>query len=158
MCAVSFQKRIPQRLPSEDYLGPLAAHVTIVTRERRPLFQNDELASLCLAAMEGSVSAYRTQLHAYCLMPDHVHLLIELPAGVSLEKVVHHFKTVSGFALKRATGEPAWQTSYYDHILRREEALEDVAAYIWGNPVAQGIVENAEDYRWSGPREAIVQA
>ena len=91
-------------------------------------------------------------------MPDHVHLLIEIPEHTSLEDVIHHFKTVSGFALKRITGEPAWQTSYYDHILRREEALEDIAAYIWANPVTEGLVEDAREYPWSGPRESIVQA
>ena len=91
-------------------------------------------------------------------MPDHVHLLIEIPEGISLEKIIHHFKTNSGYALKQTTSMPAWQPSYYDHILRREEALEDVAAYIWSNPVAAGLIENAHDYPWSGPPGLFVQA
>jgi REP element-mobilizing transposase RayT len=91
-------------------------------------------------------------------MPNHVHLLIEIPHGVSLERVIHHFKTTSGFAIKRTIGVPAWQTSYYDHVLRREEALENVAGYIWPNPVTAGLVETADKYPWSGPRDALAQA
>ena len=116
------------------------------------------MASICLTAIQKSVSAYDAQLHAYCLMPDHVHLLIEIPEGISLEKVVHHLKTTSGYAIKQITGFSAWQTSYYDHILRREEALDDVARYIWSNPVTAGLVDDAGAYAWSGPREAFVQA
>jgi REP-associated tyrosine transposase len=158
MCGVLPRSRISQRLPSEDYFGPLGAHVIIVTRERRPLFEDNELASVCIAALQKTASTHEVLLHAYCLMPDHVHLLIEILERISLEKVIHHFKTTSGFAIKQITGLPAWQTSYYDHILRRQEALEDVATYIWSNPVSAGLVEDAGDYPWSGPRDAFIQA
>jgi REP element-mobilizing transposase RayT len=117
------------------------------------LFSDDTLAGLCLEALDRTSARFGVSLHAYRFMPDHAHLLLEVPDGVSLEKVVHHFKTVAGYALKRLTGESPWQTSYYDHILRREEALEDVAAYIWENPVNAKLVEGARDYRWSGPGE-----
>jgi putative transposase len=152
------RNRKSPRLPSDEYLGPLAAHVVIVTRQRLPLFREDELAATCLKALENSTETYQAILHAYCLMPDHVHMLIEIPESVSLEAVVHHFKTTSGYSLKQMTRLPAWQTSYYDHILRSEEALENVAEYIWGNPVTAGLVENAWDYPWLGPRAPNLQA
>lgn len=69
----------------------------------------------------------------------------------------HGFKQLSGFRLKQETGAPAWQTSYYDHILRREEDLLDVANYIWDNPVRAGFVAQANRYEWSGPRGALEQ-
>lgn len=43
-----------------------------------------------------------------------------------------------------------WQRSFYDHALRREETLSDVARYIWHNPVRAGLVMRARDYPWSG--------
>ena len=49
----------------------------------------------------------------------------------------------------------AWQRSYYDHILRREEAIQDVEHYIWGNPVQAGMVENVLAYPYSGPCEVM---
>ena len=56
------------------------------------------------------------------------------------------------------TGDFAWQISYYDHILRREEALIDVAKYIWMNPVTAGLASSPELYPWSGPAEMLAQA
>jgi REP element-mobilizing transposase RayT len=152
------RSRHPLRLPEDHYLGPLAAHVTLVTRQRLPLFDDDALALTCVKAIETSAARYAATVHAYCLMPDHLHVLIEITDGISLESVIHHFKTVSGYALKRLTGETPWQNSYYDHILRREEALEDVAAYIWMNPVTAGLVREEREYAWSGPRDSLVRA
>ena len=48
------------------------------------------------------------------------------------------------------SGRKLWQRSFYDHALRKEESLNDVARYIWENPVRAGIVATAVDYAWSG--------
>jgi hypothetical protein len=47
-------------------------------------------------------------------------------------------------------GRVLWQRSSYDHALREEEALENVALYIWQNPMRSGIISCASDYRWNG--------
>lgn len=73
-----------------------------------------------------------------------------------MKEYVRILKQTSGFALKQRVGEEAWQVSYYDHILRKEEALQDVAAYIWSNPVEAGLVGHPRDYDLSGPRDAVV--
>jgi putative transposase len=88
-------------------------------------------------------------------MPDHVHLLVEVPEGVSLGAFVQHFKQLSSHALKRKTGLEAWQISYYDHILRNEESILDVARYIWDNPVRKGLVSDRAKYAFSGPRDLL---
>ncbi|MBN2380988.1 hypothetical protein JXM67_14415 [candidate division WOR-3 bacterium] len=49
-----------------------------------------------------------------------------------------------------------WQRGYYDHILRKEEDLEIVANYIWGNPVRKGLAETIEEYPFSGPDESLI--
>jgi hypothetical protein len=43
-----------------------------------------------------------------------------------------------------------WQRSFYDHALRKEGSLTEVACYIWENPVRAAIVENPIEYPWSG--------
>jgi REP element-mobilizing transposase RayT len=88
-------------------------------------------------------------------MPDHVHVLVTMPEGISLAAFVHDFKQRSGYELKKASGEAAWQVSYYDHILRREESVLDVARYIWDNPVKGGLAHHWLDYAYSGPRERL---
>jgi REP element-mobilizing transposase RayT len=148
--------RRTNRLPDFDYIGPLAAHLIFVTRRREPLFTDPDLAALVLDAIRTISERFKTTLHAYCLMPDHVHLLIEVADGISMKEYVRILKQTSGFALKQRVGEEAWQVSYYDHILRKEEALQDVAAYIWSNPVEAGLVGHPRDYDLSGPRDAVV--
>jgi REP element-mobilizing transposase RayT len=142
-------------MPSFDYRGGLVAHVTIVTRLRQPLFTDDNLAQKCLQALMESARRFDAQLYAYCLMPDHLHLLVDIGANATLKEFVHHFKTVSSFRLKQATGQSPWQTSYHDRVLRRDEDTETVQAYVWENPVKAGLAEAWDAYPYSGPREGV---
>jgi putative transposase len=88
-------------------------------------------------------------------MPDHLHLLVGLDHDVTLKQFMHHFKTISAFRLKQATGSSPWQTSYYDRVLRREEDIAAAQAYVSHNPVMAGLGEDWEEYPYSGPREAF---
>ena len=75
-------------------------------------------------------------VHCYCLMPDHIHLLISLadyPKGVT--ELVRGFKTTAS----RRAGRPLWQRSFHDHILRPSENPEEVCRYILGNPIRKGL-------------------
>jgi REP element-mobilizing transposase RayT len=85
-------------------------------------------------------------------MPDHVHLLITASEGTDAAAFMYRFKQASGFACNRLLGRqgPFWQASYYDHVVRKDEGVEMVRAYVLENPVRAGLVENAEDYPCSG--------
>ena len=142
-------------MPGFDYRGGLTAHVTVVTRLRQPLFTDGALAQTCLRALAESSERFDATLYAYCLMPDHLHLLVGVDQDATLKQFMHQFKTVSAFRLKQATGSPPWQTSYYDRVLRREEDIESAQTYIWHNPVKEGLAETWDEYPYSGPREAF---
>lgn len=43
-----------------------------------------------------------------------------------------------------------WQKGFYEHVLRADESIKDVAGYIWLNPVRNGMMENPESYPFSG--------
>jgi putative transposase len=144
------------RLKQFSYLGPLAAHLTFVTRQRQSLFADPDLASICLETLFSTAEKFAATIYAYCVMPDHVHVLVGIREGASLKDFVHQFKQLAGFGLKRRTGAFAWQISYYDHTLRAEEALAEVAHYIWENPVKAGLAPTWFDYPFSGPR-ALMQ-
>jgi putative transposase len=139
------------RLKGFDYIGPLACSLTLVTRQRAPISLQPDLSELCSDCLRKSSQKHGVTVYAYCLMPDHAHLLVEVPEGISLEAFVRHFKQLSGHALKRKTGFEAWQISYYDHILRKEERMLDVARYIWDNPVRKGLVSERAEHPFSGP-------
>ncbi len=83
-------------------------------------------------------------------MPNHVHILVCGAESSSLVRFVQHFKQATGYRQPNL-----WQRSYYDHVVRYEEAIDDVARYIWDNPVEAGLAEHPADYPHSGPREAF---
>jgi putative DNA methylase len=97
-------------------------------------------------------------LHAFVVMPNHVHLLAT-PA-VALPKLT---KSLKGITAKRAnamlalTGKPFWQEESYDHLVRNAREFEKIRNYIEGNPVRAGLVGEAGAYRWSSAGRAIAQ-
>ena len=151
------QTRLRQspRLKAFKYMGPLACSLTLVTRQRAPIFLQPDLSNLCLDCLQRSSQRYGVTVNAYCLMPDHAHFLVELPERVSLGAFVQHFKQLSGYALKQKTGSEPWQISYYDHILHKDESILGVARYIWDNPVRKGLVSARAEYPFSGPRHLL---
>jgi REP element-mobilizing transposase RayT len=92
------------------------------------------------------------ELHAFVVMPNHVHLLAT-PA-VELQKLTRSLK---GITSKRAnamlglTGSPFWQEESYDHLVRAGE-FEKIRGYIEENPVRAGLAREAGEYLWSSAR------
>ena len=89
-------------------------------------------------------------LHAFVVMPNHVHLLAT-PA-VALPKLTRSLK---GITAKRAnamlglTGSPFWQEETYDHTVRNEREFEKIRSYIEENPLRAGLAKEAAEYPWS---------
>jgi len=94
------------------------------------------------------------RVYAYCLMPDHVHLLLGISPNSSLTSVVASWKSLC-YHLRRQRGhaETFWQRSFFDHALRDNEHLRKVALYILGNPVRAGLVADFHDYQLCGSFE-----
>jgi putative transposase len=139
------------RLPTFEYKGAFAYFITINTDDNRPYFREDT-AKRCADLLLKAAQDRRFEITAYCVMPNHVHFLASgLDENADLIEFVKRFKQLMGFEFKTATGKQLWQRSFYDHILRSDEDVEGVAAYIWRNPVAAGIVAEATDYPFSGP-------
>jgi REP element-mobilizing transposase RayT len=89
-------------------------------------------------------------LHAFVVMPNHVHLLAT--PTVALPQLT---KSLKGITSKRAniilamTGSRFWQEESYDHRVRTEREFEKIQSYIEENPVRAGLVREANAYRWS---------
>jgi putative transposase len=146
------------RLAHFDYVGPFAYSLTLVTRDRAPVFTEPRIVDATLHRLARSCTRYGFSLHAYCFIPDHLHLLVSGDDGASLPDFARHFKQLSGHRYKREHGASLWQISYYDHILRRDEDLPTVARYIWENPVRAGLVQDRGGYPFSGPESMMEQA
>lgn len=92
----------------------------------------------------------RYTLHAFVVMPNHVHMLVS--PNVPLPRLT---KALKGFTAKRAnqmlarTGNPFWQEESYDRLVRDSAEWERIKFYIEQNPVRAGLVKEASQYRWS---------
>lgn len=146
------------RLKDFRYTGPFAYHLTLVTRGRLPIFTAEKSVQPYRLALQRACQRYGFDTLAFCFMPDHLHLLLAGQDGSSLQDFSRYFKQVSGYHFKRRHGGALWQISYYDHVVRRDEDIQQIAAYIWDNPVRAGLVESRLDYAFSGPRELMEQA
>jgi len=89
-------------------------------------------------------------LHAFVVMANHVHLLVQPRISPS-----RFLQTVKGYTARAANrllareGQPFWQAESYDHWVRDERESYRIKAYIENNPVRAGLVVSAEDYPWS---------
>jgi putative transposase len=89
-------------------------------------------------------------LHAYVVMPNHVHVL--WTPLVSLPTLIRQVKGPSALAANRLlgrTGQQFWQSEYFDRQVRNEHEFAQILRYIEWNPVKAGLVARPEEFPWS---------
>lgn len=89
-------------------------------------------------------------LLSWCIMPNHVHVLIRLKT-TSLARLVGAWKGASAFAINRARGSSGklWERDYFDRAINTEEHFYRSVNYIHHNPVKAGLCDNPEDWPFS---------
>lgn len=146
-------KPLPRRprLKEFDYRGYYIYSITILTDERKRIFTDQEISHLILGILKETAREKGFELLTYCLMPDHLHLLVAgKRENSNLKQFISLFKQKSGFEFKRRYHKKLWHLSYYDHILRKSEDIETVSRYILNNPVRKGLVESFAEYPYGG--------
>ncbi len=121
--------------------------VTTVTANRRQLFRVASNAELLMGVLRRDRAQGRYRLHAFVVMPDHIHLLLTPAETVSLEKAMQYIKGGFSFGLKSKLS--VWQPSF---VLRRIEDAQDYEAhlrYIRENPIRAGLCPRPEEYPYS---------
>ena len=138
------------RLKDFDYIGTYAYFLTILTKDHTACFKEAEVIGSLIDMLIETARSERFDVLAYCFMPDHFHLLVIGKDDKSnLKKFISLFKQKSGYWFKKNYNENLWHISYYDHILRKEESIENVALYILENPVRKGLVSDFREYPFS---------
>lgn len=123
-------------------------HVTTATFRREPIFREFTNACVAAAAITSRESLGDSRLLAWVLMPDHLHLLLQLGGKDPLPLIVCRIKARSATGFKRVNDRQGavWAKGYYDRALRRDDEVQTVARYIVGNPVRAGLVQRCADY------------
>jgi REP element-mobilizing transposase RayT len=88
----------------------------------------------------------RYRLFAWCIMPNHVHVVARIFPAHNLAEVLHSWKSYTAKAANRLLGTRGafWQREYYDHLLRDEAEFERAARYVAENPMKAGL----QNWQW----------
>lgn len=125
-------------------------HVTARGNEKKDVFKSQRDREQFLSYLESAVVRYSAIIHAYCLMNNHYHLLLETPAG-NLSKIMQHINGAytNYFNVKRKRSGHLFQGRYKAILIDADEYAKELSRYIHLNPVRAGMVLRPEDYRWS---------
>ena len=116
----------------------------------RPIFLRDEHRALFLKLLQEIWEQYRIEIHAYCLMGNHYHLLVQTPQA-NLGRAMRHLNglyTQRFNRIEKSDG-PLFRGRYKAILVEQNPYFLQVSRYIHRNPVEASLVEKSLDYPWS---------
>jgi len=131
-------------------------HITARGNERKKIFLNTTDYDKFKEYIKNSQEKYRFILHAYVLMSNHIHFLIETPEG-NLSRVMHAVigSYTTYFNKKRQRSGHLFQGRYKAILIEKDSYLLELSRYIHLNPVKATMVEKPEDYPFSSYRSYV---
>lgn len=133
-------------------------HLTSRGNRQEHIYENDADREKFLAVLADVIKRYNWACHAYCLMGNHYHLLIETP-DANLSGGMRQLNGVYTQRFNKAynrTGH-VFQGRYKSILVDKDNYLLELARYIVLNPVRAGMVRSAKDWRWSSYRATAGQ-
>jgi putative transposase len=143
----------PPRFPGFDYAGFNRYFITICAEKRTPVFLDIELGQFVVAQFLIIAERFGFEIIAYCVMPDHIHVLLAGQGDDAfLKPCLQRYKQATGYNWKHVRGHRTrlWQEGFHDRILRDDDPTEGVVRYILENPVRAGLVDDPRAYALIG--------
>ena len=133
-------------------------HVTSRGNEKKDVFRSQKDREKFLSYLESATERYGAAVHAYCLMSNHYHLLMETPEG-NLSQIMRHINGAytNYFNTKRQRAGHLFQGRYKAILVEKDAYALELSRYIHLNPVRAGMVQMPGEYRWSSYRSYIGQ-
>ena len=152
-------RRRPHHLSADTYsvLGGVYC-LTLCARHHVEPFQDAVLAQDVVGALAFYRDRGHYRLHAFCLMPDHLHAVIELqradvanPATGVVGNLLSRYKRYTPHAAwKRGLHGALWQRDFYDRVPNDPNEVETHCRYVLENPLRKGLTDDWRHYAWSG--------
>jgi putative transposase len=133
----------------EDILRPARTFfATTRTSMGRRFLQSDRNAGLLIDVLRSLALEHKFKLHDFVIMPDHVHVLLTVHDGMTIEKAMQLIKGRFSFRVKKEFGMlgEVWQRGFSEVQVMNSESFEQHRAYFAGNPVKAGLVGSPEEY------------
>jgi len=140
-----------------EFAGALY-HVTSRGDRREDIFESDSDRRLFLTVLGDVCDRYNWVCHAYCLMDNHYHLLIETP-DANLSKGMRQLNGVYTQTFNRSNNRVGhvFQGRFKGILVEKQSYLLELARYIVLNPVRAEMVRSAKDWPWSSYRATAGQ-
>lgn len=131
-------------------------HVTQRGDKRYPIFEHPEDRVVYLRLLEQLVDRFGWRLLTYCLMPNHLHLLVQTPEG-NLSRGMAQLSGSYARKYNQSRGVPGhvFQGRFKNRIVTEEAHLYMAFAYIALNPVEPRLCRRPEDWEWSAHRALV---
>ena len=145
--------------------------MTLVSKDRLPVFQKDVVKNLVCKAIDEARNSGGFLLFAYVIMLDHLHLLTSCPnesadvlryiKGITGRRVIDYLKEKNFHSSLAKLRHEEWKRKHSYSLWQKEKNVLSIFSeamfmqkvnYIHNNPVRAGLVEKATDYRWSSAR------
>ena len=158
-CDAERPQRREHHLPREEYRRTdVPFFLTLCARHHQDPFRRQSLAVAIIEAIEHRRKQNVWRVYAYCLMPDHLHLVVQLiePEGGQRPRqdilaVLAQFKSfTTRAAWETGLGGHLWQHDQWDRLLRDERGFRYRCQYVLDNPVRKGLVEDWTLWPYSG--------
>jgi len=134
-------------------------HVTTRGNARNHIFRDDSDRFRFLDSLGNAVQRFRWLCHAYCLMDNHYHLLVETP-NANLSKGMHLLNGdyTNRFNKRHDTVGHIFQGRYKAILVNRDSHLLELCRYIVLNPLRAGMVSDPANYHWSSYQATMGRA
>jgi len=145
--------------------------ITAVAKNRLPVFRADAIKIITCRAIDEARTSCGFLLFAYVIMPDHIHVLTDSPRkpstvlqfikGIVSRRVLGYLKDMKYESSLRKLEHDDWKRNHRYSLWQHDSDIFSIVSesmfmqkvnYIHQNPVRAGLVERAEDYRWSSAR------
>jgi len=142
------------------FLHGYSYYITIVTHQRNPiLIENIELLR---ESFKYAKSKFSFRIQAIVVMPDHLHMIIEVINPTEYPKIISSLKRyfskncnptfykdiLQSHHREKMGYLPVWQKRFYEHTTRDEKDFNTKLQYIHNNPLKHSLVENINDWKY----------
>jgi putative transposase len=139
---------MPARLERFQNTGDVH-FLTFSCHGRLPYFADPFTCELFEHSLDAARKRYVFHVFGYVIMPEHIHLLVSEPSRAKFDRAIQASKTS---VAKQRPQRPFWLARYYDFNIHSEDKRKEKLRYLHRNPVARGLVERPEQWKWSSFR------
>jgi REP element-mobilizing transposase RayT len=138
------------RKPRRELVDGLC-HITARGNGRQRIFRGDDDVMDLLLPLDEAIRRYGGVVcHAFCVMPNHVHLVLDAPQPQLSSSLRYAFGVFAQrFHRRYGTNGHVFQGRFYSEPILREPHFIEVVRYVLRNPVRARLCDSPADWEWS---------